>query len=186
MKQTFFFLDLNNCIASPALFLLSNQPQMTFGRRAALLPSPSPRGPFAEYFPPSLGSWLLNPFVFFLSFFLFVQVSNFIQFTFYSISGYKVCRSGLSGSRLWRAGHRFPPKQIKAPHFRGERGPQGPEPCGAGGWGGTPRRGLVEPRVKAHRFYMKRVADIWNQSLCQELSFGDRVFRAQLQSHATR
>jgi hypothetical protein len=31
-EQTFFFLDLNNCTASPALVLFSSQPQMTFGR----------------------------------------------------------------------------------------------------------------------------------------------------------
>lgn len=153
-KQTFFFLDLNNCIASPALFLLSNQPQMTLGRLSMVCFSPPPPcGAFSEHFPQRLGCWLLNR-----SFFLFVQVSNFIQFKFYSISGYKICKSGLERDRFWRAGNRLPPTQIKEARFRGEQGSQGRERRGAAGDHGA---GMVRDQLQS--------TYILNETFCRHM-----------------
>lgn len=65
---------------------------------------PPPCGAFSEYFPQRLGSWLFNPF------FLVVvvgggrcvraQISNFIKFKFYSISGYKISKSGFESEQV--------------------------------------------------------------------------------------
>lgn len=99
-EQTFFFLDLNNCIASPALLLLCSQPQMTFGRPSVVCSHPPPRGAFSDS-PSASGSLAFKPAPCSLSLSLFfVQVSNFIQFKFYSISGYKICKSGFESAQV--------------------------------------------------------------------------------------
>ena len=58
---------------------------------------PPPCGAFSEYFLQRLGSWLLNQFIFGGG---GGSVSNFIKFKFYSISGYKISKSGFESEQV--------------------------------------------------------------------------------------
>lgn len=139
LKQTFFFLDLNNCIASPALLLLRNQPQMTLGRLTPVRVSPPPPcGAFSECSPQRLGSWLLNPFI---SSFLFRSQILF-NLNFIPFQAIKICKSGFERNRVWQAGNRLPPMQIK-----GVVASEARKTPGSGGGGGQrPHAELGEGR----------------------------------------